>query len=244
MFSVVGSQGPCFAVDQSGGVPELAERLAALEAQVATLQQVNNNQAIQIGNLKTRLDRAEMQIAGLRNRIVVLEAKTDPIAVAGDDFVISGKNVFIQDGTGATESTSGKGNLTIGYNELRQVGGDMRTGSHNLIVGIRNNYTSSGGLVAGDANTISKRYATVTGGSANVADGYAATVTGGEFNSATGVQAAILGGKFNSASGDNSTVSGGNTNAAQADDSSVSGGLGRTAPFLYNWAAGGLLQDH
>ena len=222
-------QSPLIA-QQTGGLPALEARLAALEAMVAALQEVNTNQA----------DR----IAALEARITQVEAKTSPISVAGTNFVITGKNVFIVDGSGATESSSGLGNLIVGYNALRNVGGDLRAGSHNLILGDRNNYTSYGGLVAGDSNEIGRPYATITGGAANKAIGYAATVCSGEFNTASGVQAAILGGKFNTASGDNSSVSGGNHNESRADDSSVSGGLNRVAPFLYNWAAGGLLQDH
>jgi hypothetical protein len=230
--------------DQAGGLPALEKRVAALEAQVKSLQQTNTDQSTQITALKNRLDEAEVELAALDAGLLGVEAKTAPIRVAGTDFVITGMNVSIVDGSGDTKSDSGLGNLTIGYNALRAVGADLRTGTHNLIVGDRHNYTSYGGLVAGDSNMISRPYATVTGGSANTASGYAATVSAGEFNTASGVQAAILGGKFNTASGDNSAVGGGNHNQAQADDSSVSGGLGRVAPFLYNWAAAGLLFDH
>ena len=215
---------------QTGGLPALEERMATLEATVAALQGINTNQAA--------------EIAALKARVTQVEVKTTPISVAGTNFVITGKNVFIVDGSGGTDSGSGLGNLTVGYNALRAVGGNLRSGTHNLILGDRHNYTSYGGLVAGDSNEISRPFATVAGGFANRASGYGATVSGGEFNTASGVQSSILGGKFNTASGDNSSVSGGNHNVAQADDSSVSGGLGRVAPFLYNWAAGGLLFDH
>jgi hypothetical protein len=229
---------------QTGGLPALERRVAALEALVKALQGANTDQAAEIEALETRLDQAEADLAALDAGLQAVEAKTAPISVAGADFVIAGKNVSIVDGSGATKSDSGLGTLTVGYNALRNVGGNARTGAHNLILGDRHDYTSYGGLVAGDANEISRPYATVTGGSANKASGYAATVCAGEFNTASGVQASILGGKFNTASGDNSSVGGGNSNRAQADDSSVSGGLNRVAPFLYNWAAGGFLEDH
>jgi hypothetical protein len=228
---------------QTGGLPALEQRVAALEAVVKSLQGTNATQTADIAALKKRLDQTELGLAAIDAGLQAIEAKTEPISVAGTDFLISGKNVRIVDGSGATNSDSGLGNLTVGYNTAR-LQNNVRTGSHNLILGDRHNYTSHGGLVAGDANEISRPYATVTGGSANTASGYAATVCAGEFNTASGVQAAVLGGKFNTAKGDNSTVSGGNANQAQADDSSVSGGTGRVAPFLYNWAAGGLLFDH
>lgn len=242
---IVGQQGALpLSAQQTGGLPELAQRVEALETLVKSLQQTNTSQAAEIKALKKRLDQAEDDLTAIDVGLQVVEAKTAPISVAGTDFTITGKNVFIVDGSGDTESTSGVGNLTIGYNALRGNGTDLRTGTHNLILGDGGNYSSYGGLVAGDSNSISRPYATVTGGFANTASGYAATVSSGSFNTASGVQAAILGGIFNVASGNNSSVGGGNHNQAKADDSSVSGGLNRVAPFLYNWAAGGLLQDH
>jgi len=49
---------------------------------------------------------------------------------------------------------NGLGNLIIGYNELRG-SGDNRIGSHNLILGSKNNFASYGGMVAGTLNDIS-----------------------------------------------------------------------------------------
>jgi hypothetical protein len=221
---------PTHAAPQTGGLPALERRVESLEAMVAELKKVNTDQA--------------EEIAALGDLITAFEDKTASISVVGNDFMITGKNVFILDGSGDTKSTSGLGNLTIGYNAGRQGGGDDRSGAHNLILGDENNYGSYGGLVAGNANTISGPYATVLGGFVNKAKAFGATVSGGEFNIASGVQSAVLGGSFNEAAGDNSTVSGGTQNEASADNSSVSGGLGRVAPFIYNWAAGGLFQDH
>ena len=60
------------------------------------------------------------------------------------------------------------GNLIVGYNT--DVGWP-RTGSHNLIVGDRHGYTSYGGFVAGELNSIAAAWATVTGGQWNLANG-------------------------------------------------------------------------
>ena len=43
--------------------------------------------------------------------------------------------------------TNGLGNLIVGYNELGTPGEDNRTGSHNLVVGHGNSYSSFGGWV-------------------------------------------------------------------------------------------------
>ena len=54
----------------------------------------------------------------------------------------------------------------------------MRTGSHNLVVGMSNAWTSSGGLVAGEANTIQGTSAVITGGFDNIATGLTSTIVG------------------------------------------------------------------
>jgi len=91
----------------------------------------------------------ESQVAALASRIAALEAKLAHVSVAGNDITISGANLYVNDGTGSTDGpVNGLGNVVIGYNELRGAGDD-RSGSHNLVIGSRNNYSSHGGLVAG-----------------------------------------------------------------------------------------------
>ncbi len=94
-------------------------------------------------------------------------------------LTIKGVNVQIVDGMHKTSSTSGLGNLILGYNAAGNNSGDVRTGSHNLILGDQNNYESYGGIVAGYNNTISGAYASVSGGTGNTASGYTASVSGG-----------------------------------------------------------------
>jgi hypothetical protein len=91
----------------------------------------------------------ESQVAALASRIAALEAKLTHVSVAGNDITISGVNLYVNNGTGSTDAVNGLGNVVIGYNELRGTGDDDRSGSHNLAIGSRNNYSSHGGLVAG-----------------------------------------------------------------------------------------------
>jgi hypothetical protein len=158
--------------------------------------------------------------------LAALEQKTAPLSVSGTALVITGVNVFIQDGSGNTDSGSGLGNLTIGYNGSRNDPNDpdIHTGAHNLIVGDFNNYSSSGGLVAGIYNMISGDYATVGGGGANTA---------------SAVESSVSGGTQNTASGANSWVGGGIENTASGDFSSVSGGERITQGTFAGWSAGG-----
>lgn len=61
-------------------------------------------------------------------------------------------------GSGSTEGTvNGRGNLIVGYNERLVGDTNIRTGSHNLVVGAFNNYSSYGGQVIGYNNTISSQ---------------------------------------------------------------------------------------
>jgi len=153
-------------------------------------------------------------LSALAARIAALEAKLNGLTRSGNDFIITNANLYIQSGSGYTYGTiNGKGNLIIGYNESRGGLSDVRTGSHNLIVGNQQNYSSYGGMVVGQINTISAPYSSVSGG------------------------------YLNTASGEGSSVSGGSTNTASSWYSSVSGGHQRSAGDTYGWVAGELWQD-
>jgi len=172
---------------------------------------------------------------GIRNRLAALEYKLRYVSGGPNEVVISGANLRIVNGLGITDCggfrnnppipncPNGLGNLIVGYNELR-FSDDVRTGSHNVVVGTRNNFSSFGGLVVGDFNEISGEFSSVSAGTGNTASGDFASVSGGIANRASGV-ASWVSGFVNTASG---------------GASSVSGGRNRTAPGENNWAAGPL----
>jgi hypothetical protein len=209
---------------------------------------------------------------GIRKSLAALEYKLQYISGGPNEVVITGANLRIVNGLGDTETTNGLGNLIVGYNELRndRFSPDVRTGSHNVVVGSRNNFSSFGGLVVGAENEISGEFASVSvgfqniasgdlssvsggvgngasgfgssvsGGIGNLASGGDSSVSGGNDNRASGLIASVSGGSFNTASGNTSSVSGGQQNTASGTRSSVSGGFNRTAPDTFNWAAGPL----
>ncbi|MBM3224099.1 MAG: hypothetical protein FJZ47_09885 [Candidatus Tectomicrobia bacterium] len=149
----------------------------------------------------------------------------------GPHIRFQGVNVHIESGFLATDDgglQSGLGNLIIGYNEepAGLQAGD-RAGAHNLVIGKAHRYSSYGGLVAGEENTL---------------NGIAATVSSGSLNNASGNYASVSGGLGNLATGNYSSVSGGLSNFASGENASVSGGSGRNAPESDNWAAGSLLE--
>jgi hypothetical protein len=185
-----------------GGVNALEVRLSALEARVAALESVNASQSAEIAALK---------------------AKTQYVSVAGGEMFITGTNLHVVNGFGATSQVNGMGNLIVGYNQLRNDGSDDRTGSHNLIAGDFNNYSSFGGFVAGFNNNITGIYSSVSGGNGNTASGSSSAVSGGRLNTAS----------FHWAS-----VSGGEGNTASQLGSSISGGFGLTQSASFGWSGG------
>jgi hypothetical protein len=147
---------------------------------------------------------------------------------------LTGVNLQIVNGLEGTQTTNGSGNLIVGYEETRPAGAgvddnvNFRTGSHNIVVGMKHNYTSYGGLVAGLENTVNGDFASISGGCTN-------TVTGSK--------ASVSGGFLNSAAGGFASVSGGSLNEANGDISSVSGGFQRVSDGLYEWSAGSLNES-
>ena len=241
-----------------GNITSLDNRVTINDTDILALDSRVTANETWLTDHETRISALEGSTLGdYETRISALETKLANVSVSGTDFIFSGVNVHIRDGSGNTEgAVNGLGNLIIGYNEQRGTG-DTRTGSHNLVIGSRLNYSSYGGLVAGSYNTISNTYASVSGGDHNTASGSSASVSGGRYNVASGDYSsvaggggltaaagneayshysAILGGQSNDtgngsnrAIGQYATVGGGDTNRASGTTSSVSGGAQNTA---------------
>jgi hypothetical protein len=222
-----------------------------------------------INTLEARIAKSESKIVNAEARIAKLEKLLTNVTRSGNNIYFNRANVHIRSGSGKTDGTvNGLGNLIVGYNELRTTG-NYRTGSHNIIVGTKNNFNSFGGIVAGLNNELSGQYSSVTGGIYVEAAGFASSVSGGNKNIASGDYSSVTGGLSNTAShqyssvsgganniasnyyssisggwynvanGSFSSVSGGNSNTASGFDSSVSGGYSNTASGSYSSVSGG-----
>jgi hypothetical protein len=154
------------------------------------------------------------QVLSLPDRLEALEGKLASVTfnAATHELVITGANLHLRNGMGSTETTNGLGNLIVGYNESRQEE-NVRTGSHNVVVGQRHNFSRFGGVVVGQDNAISGDFASVSGGRFNTASSLGAVVSGGSVNTASGI------------------------------DATVSGGRNRTAEGAFDWVAGSLVED-
>jgi hypothetical protein len=207
-------------------------------------------------------DAADKGQRGLAQRVAALEQLLKHVSREGHDLFITGANLHLVNGLGQTacgseeesipDCPNGLGNLIVGYNESRVGSGfcefdpsdpvciDIRTGSHNVVIGREHNFSRFGGLVVGLFNTISGDFAVVSGGQENTASGSRSVVSGGAGNTASNDLAAVSsGGQRNTASGISATVSGGQSNTASGFAATVSGGAGNTASDSFAVVSGG-----
>ena len=118
-------------------------------------------------------------VTALQAQVTELQLLLQHFSRVGNDIAINGANLWITNGLGTTAVVNGLGNLIIGYNESRTPAPDVRNGSHNLVVGDKQNYGSYGGMLAGYTNSVLAPYAAVSGGENNTASGLNSSVSGG-----------------------------------------------------------------
>ena len=284
LLSLLGSGSPAFAT--GGGLAALEKRVAALERQV---------NALTAENASLRADLAVVQ----KNSVLALNGRLKLTQHNGyKTALFTGVNVQVVNGLGKTDTLNGLGNLIVGYNAPREGAYELwevcskgeyhnqakceanrgvwavnhKSGSHNIVGGDNNAYSSVGGLVVGFDNVINGRFASVSAGRDNSASGFVSSASGGWYNRAwvdygsvcggygnktSGLFSSVSGGYYNEARGDFSGVSGGFDNTATGNLSSVTGGFGNTARGElsgvsggngvtaigeYSWAAGKLCQ--
>ena len=184
------------------------------------------------------------------------------VAVDGDNLVLSGINLQLVSGSGTTAGLDGSGcsrdescgsgictedrgcatinglgNLIIGYDEKDY--DDVRTGSHNVVVGPFHSYDGYGAIVAGENNSVSGASSSITGGRDNTTEQGFASVCGGTFNRALGVSSSVTGGIGNVAQGFASSVSGGDSNRTTGRTASIAGGAFNRATAASSVVVGG-----
>jgi hypothetical protein len=159
---------------------------------------------------------------GLAQRVAALEDLLKHFSREGNEVFITGANLHIVNGLGATDTVNGVGNLIVGYNEPT---GGPQNGSHNVIVGRFHEFSSYGGLVVGEVNSILGPFS---------------SVTGGFLNRAAGIHSSISGGGFNAAGGDSSSIQGGSNNNTRGNLSSITGGSGNITFGLATWIGAGV----
>ena len=132
-----------------GGVPAVEVRLAALEHALAdanrTIARLQRQLDIETG-ARQAADRAIRTELG--DRLAYVENTLTCVTYdgVGRSVLFVGCNVHVRDGSGLTAGTTGLGNLIVGYNADTS-GMLSRYGSHNVIVGDGQAYTTSATLL-------------------------------------------------------------------------------------------------
>ena len=137
------------------------------------------------------------------------------IVVDNTEVLFSGCNLRVVNGAGSTQALNGKGNLAIGYNTADAT--DLRTGSHNLVIGDQHSYASTASLVSGFDNVITGTAGALVAGQGNRVASSFSGIVGGKLNATTGVHAGVVGGRRLTASGRSSFLGGGDANESSAD---------------------------
>jgi hypothetical protein len=236
----------------------MAERMATLEHKLSalTFDGATNEVAITGANLRIVNGLGTTETTnGLGNLIVGYNEPRSNITC--DPGVVNCKNTS----TGSHNVVVGKehnfssfGGLVVGYqNEISGIFATITAGSSNtasgdyssISGGFQNKASGNGSSISGGgAGTASGFNSSIGGGDNNIASGHQAWIGGGDLNNASNAISSVCGGLANTASGRYATVSGGQENIASGESASVSGGHNRSAPALFNWAAGSLFADH
>ncbi len=147
---------------------------------------------------------------------------------------------WIDDGTVVRLETStdsvGIGTATPAE-KLDVAGNILVTGK--ATIGPSNTNTGTSAFVAGQGNSATAIYTSVSGGVSNIASGDNSTISGGNGNTASGFASAVSGGANNTASGNRSAVGGGYENTAANDGSTVAGGTFNDASVWKSTVGGG-----
>src|SRR3954451_19319753 len=168
----------------------------------------------------------DADLTAAKNRTTALEAKLAGVTRTTESGITTlkfeGMNVQVDSGSGQTDGAlNAMGNLILGYNE--PCDSAKHTGSHNLILGTGQAYTSYGSVLGGVGNS-SLSHDELLAGFGNTASGPEADVTGGWGNKASGRFSAVTGGRGNAAKASYGSVTGGAYNTASDTYTSITGG--------------------
>jgi len=172
----------------------------------------------------------EMQdtINSLKARLSAIENLLKNITRDDNNLYVTGVNLWLKNGSGSTDIVNNTGNLIIGYNESTDPA-NYQNGSHNIILGKENSYSSFGSIISGSNNKVNSPYGSIIGGKYNIVEGEYGVVIGGQSNKSTGIAASVTGGQSNIASGECSSISGGQFDSANGYSASISGGSNNVA---------------
>lgn len=163
-----------------------AQTPAQLQREIATLRETVESQSATIAALKRQVTLLAQNPALQLGPFVSVDPNAEN-GVTGPNIVFTGANLHVVNGALGRGKVNGLGNLIIGYDEapVNLQPGD-RSGSHNLVMGEDNTFTSKGvgGVVFGVNNRLDAFFTSILGGINNTAAGGAdySVIVGGDSN--------------------------------------------------------------
>jgi hypothetical protein len=189
--------------------------------------------ASEVNSLQTQVNTLNGEVSTLTSANSALQALLAGVTRSGNLLTFSGMNLQLNSGAGTTSSAvNGLGNLFIGYNDSP----GTQTGSNNLVIGDEHSFTSYGGLVAGEQNTLTAPYSAIIGGFNDTASGAESAVSGGEYN--------IAGDPFSMIGGGCDNITGaGTANTNTCDDGGEGDTGGKAIAGTANDSTSGAISD-
>ena len=163
--------------------PKHENGVKALEAEIVALQK----EIAQIQSTNAALQRQVNLIASNPSLQIGPFVSVDPNpenGVTGPNIVFTGANLHIVNGALGTGKVNGLGNLIIGYDEATTLNPGDRSGSHTLVMGEYNTFTSHafGGVVFGTNNRLDSFFTSILGGTNNLGQSTSSVIVGGDSN--------------------------------------------------------------
>jgi hypothetical protein len=209
---------------------ELTNRIRDLEAAIATLRELNGALSIEtLNGVRT------VRLSGVNFQVVNGLNRTESVNGAGNILIGYDEPTTFEFTDPLCSSARARNGASIANEaECLAAGGvfgtQHKSGSHNLVLGTQNGYSSFAGIVAGSLNFINDDHASVLGGIDNRSSNRFATILGGQGSFARGATATVMGGIGNQANGRLSTVLGGIGNVASGEQAAIVGGERNEAP--------------
>jgi hypothetical protein len=221
---------------------ELLNRISDLEAALANVRKLNDVLSVEdVNGVSTvRLTGVNLQVVNGRNT-------TDTVNGAGNVIIgYDEPNISPTSKAVCSRATANTGTEIIDEAGCLAAGGVFSTqhksGSHNLVLGIQNGYSSFAGIIGGRVNFTNEPFANVIGGVDNRASGRGSVIVGGQGHLTRESGTTVLGGIGNQALVRNSSITGGVGNVARGENSSITGGERNTASGRTSTVSGGLLN--
>ncbi len=222
-------------------VSDNQSQLASLQSDVSGNQSQLSSLDDDFSSLQSQVDDIDVP-SNVGDRLDDLETLTAPMSrmtVAGEDsLVVEDVNLHVRSGAGATDATvNGRGNLIVGYDEVG--GSSDKSGSHNIVFGRGNSYTSYGGLVGGTNNDVHGNYSSVLAGSSNEVTGSRSAIVSGSSNTVESDRSAIVSGSSGTVDSNTAAILAGYNNEASGTWSAIVAGSNNTTTGMDSVVVGG-----